>query len=42
MQTIQKVDPPNSMITALATMPGWLEHSIISFCTKLLMQMNDE
>ena len=38
--TALKVHPPISGITAFATMPGRLEHSSISFCSRLLIQMN--
>jgi hypothetical protein len=36
--TILKVHPPISGITAHATMPGRLKHSIFSFCSRLLIQ----
>jgi hypothetical protein len=38
--SVLKVYPPIRGITAHATMPGRLEHSIISFCSTLLIQMN--
>jgi hypothetical protein len=38
--TVHKVPPPISGITAHATMPGRLEHFIVSFCSRLLIQMN--
>ncbi len=31
--TVLKVHPPISGVAAHATMPRWLEHSIISFCS---------
>ncbi len=38
--TILKVHPPISGITTHATLSGRLDHSIISFCFMLLIQMN--
>jgi hypothetical protein len=38
--TVHKVHPNIGGITAHATMPSWLEHSIINFCSRLLIQMN--
>jgi hypothetical protein len=39
---VLKVHPPICGITAHATMPGWLELSIISFCFMILIHMNSE
>ncbi len=39
--TVLKVHPPNSRISAHATLPGRLKHIIISFCSRLLIQMNN-
>jgi hypothetical protein len=36
----KSTQPLISGITAHATMPGRLEHFIISFCSRLLIQMN--
>ena len=38
--TILKAHPPISGIKAHGTMQGRLEHSFISFCSKVLIQMN--
>ncbi len=38
--TVLKVHPPISRITAHATIPGRLKHSIISSCFRFFIQMN--